>query len=212
MDDVAVGVERLAAESANSMRRIVKAISAEVTDCPRLFTLSVGERTGLDRLRVGETPLQLVLWCEHPSGYHPWPPATYDVREPKEWLLTVAPYLTLVFKTLRLVVPITASVAGIVLSQDQFEASSRYLDQMKTLVDKLPQQIGEDWKDPEPLQSGPLGPAEGQALRAVRMLVFKLDPARAFGDLRRVQVPSGEFLWVCPRHYSEYDPGLPEIP
>jgi len=44
------------------------------------------------------------------------------------------------------------------------------------------------------------------------MLIFANDPARAFGDLRRVQAPSGDFLWVCTDHYPEYDPGLPVIP
>jgi internalin A len=43
-------------------------------------------------------------------------------------------------------------------------------------------------------------------------LLFGLDEKRAFGDMRRVQSPSGDFLWVCANHYPEYDPGLPVIP
>src|SRR5690348_5580664 len=55
-------------------------------------------------------------------------------------------------------------------------------------------------------------PAQGQAWRAVRILIFDHDPTRVFRDLQRVQAPSGEFLWICPDHYTEYDPSLPSIP
>jgi hypothetical protein len=54
--------------------------------------------------------------------------------------------------------------------------------------------------------------AETDALRVFRSLLFGQDSAKSFGGLRRVQSPSGDFLWVCSDHYAEYDPGLPEIP
>ena len=54
-------------------------------------------------------------------------------------------------------------------------------------------------------------PAEGDALRALRVLIFEHDRLRKFGGLRRVQASSGDFMWVCPRHYTEYDPGLPTV-
>ena len=54
--------------------------------------------------------------------------------------------------------------------------------------------------------------AEGDSLRALRTIIFKHDPGRKFGDLRRMLAPSGDFLWVCPDHAAEYDPGLPVLP
>ena len=85
---------------------------------------------------------------------------------------------------------------------------------MKTLVDKLPEHVGEHERDTEPHKprKDQLSPAEGQALRNFRTLLFRNDPGRTFGGLRRVQAPAGEFLWVCTHHYPEYDPGLPDIP
>ena len=59
---------------------------------------------------------------------------------------------------------------------------------------------------------GKLTPAEGRALRAIRQIVFDNDPLHAFGDMRRVQAPAGDLLWVCPVHYKDYDPGLPTLP
>lgn len=53
--------------------------------------------------------------------------------------------------------------------------------------------------------------AEGQSLRTFRELRFEMDRPRAFGGLRRVLAPDGQFLWVCAQHYPVYDPGLPDI-
>jgi hypothetical protein len=49
VDKVVGGVDRLeryAADTANSVRRVLKAVSSEVTDCPHLFTLTLEQATG----------------------------------------------------------------------------------------------------------------------------------------------------------------------
>jgi hypothetical protein len=58
---------------------------------------------------------------------------------------------------------------------------------------------------------GRLTSAKGADLRALRAIVFKHDPARLFGGLQRVLTPSGDFLWVCPHHHPDYEPGLPDL-
>jgi internalin A len=84
---------------------------------------------------------------------------------------------------------------------------------MKALVADLPSESA-PFTDDVSLRNtaGQLNEAEGQALRALRLIVFEHDRQRAFGGMRRVQAPSGDFLWVCPDHYREYDPGLPTVP
>lgn len=49
-------------------------------------------------------------------------------------------------------------------------------------------------------------------MRAVRTAIFQHDPNKAFGDMRRVLTAAGDYLWICPDHYGDYDPGLPSIP
>jgi len=213
--EVASGVNRLesyAAEAADSMRRVLWAIGTEITDCPRLFTLTQVNLAGPRRLRFYQRHYRLVLWCEHPGHWHPWSAASYSFDQPKDWLVRIGPYATLVFKALQLVVPITASAAGVVLSDEQFKHAQHQLDLMKTLVADLPSQEIKDQSELIAESARQLTPAEGQAARAIRMLLFEHDRMRAFGDLRRVQTPSGEFVWVCANHYPEYDPGLPSIP
>jgi len=214
--DVASGVSRLegyAADAADSMRRVLRIVGNEVADCPRLFTLTPENRTGTRRLKFYQRHYRLILWCEHPGHWHPWPAASYSLDQPSNWLVRIGPYATLVFKVLRLVVPIAASVTGVVLTDEQLKNAHNELQLMTTLVAHLPDHAVGDRRNIITLESASqLTLAEGQALRAIRVLLFEHDYIRAFGGLRRVQAPSGDFLWICAEHYSEYDPGLPDIP
>jgi hypothetical protein len=207
-------IQRLSAETANSVRAIIKTLATEVTDCPRLFTMALGHRTGWRKIKFYEEHYTVALWCEHPGHWHAWPEATYQLHQPKGWLADVAPYAHLVLKTLRVAVPIAAAVAGVAMSPERMEHDKHEIELMKTLVDKLPVPVAahEHDLDLHESQKIELSPAEGQALRSFRALLFRNDPGRAFGGLRRVQAPAGELLWVCPHHYPEYDPGLPDIP
>ena len=153
------------------------------------------------------------MWCAHPGYWHPWDRAAYQINPPKEWLLKISPYAALIVRTLQLVVPLAGSIAVASLPADQIESAAAHLEMMKTIVDDLPGQPLKELADVDPGQvTDQMTAAEGDALRALRALIFEHDPSRKFGGLRRVQAPSGDFLWVCPNHYTEYDPGLPVVP
>ncbi|GLY24443.1 COR domain-containing protein [Micromonospora sp. NBRC 101691] len=213
-------VEMFAAQSADSLRRVLKVVAAEVIDCPRMFTLALPPKSAdllkpaamLRQRRLTFQLVYLTLWCEHPGEWHPWQPATYELRQEREWLIKVAPYANFVLKTLRLAVPIVGAISGVTLPKQEVEDLAKRVELMKVLAEKLPTEVDRQ----ELLEGIPptneLTKAEGQALRGLRALLFRYDESRLFGDLRRVQAPSGELLWVCPRHYQQYDPGLPDLP
>src|SRR5208282_2906287 len=156
---------------------------------------------------------RLTLWCEHPGYWHPWDPATYDLDPPKEWFTRIAPYAALIFRTLQLIVPLAGAVAIASLPAAQQGSAQAHLQVMSTFVADLPataeHQAAEGRLE---VAAGQLTAAEGQALRAIRAIIFEHDKLRAFGGMRRVQAPSGDLLWVCTHHYPDYDPGLPTIP
>jgi internalin A len=144
---VAGGLNRLegyAAETADSVRRVLRVVGSEITDCPRLFTLSEVKPTGTRRLKKYQRHYRLMLWCEHIGHWHPWPAASYSLDEPREWLNRIGPYATLVFKALQLVVPIAASIADMVMTDEQLKRAQIEIQMMKTLVAELP---NEDPKD-----------------------------------------------------------------
>jgi internalin A len=119
-------------------------------------------------------------------------------------------------RTLQLAAPVAIAIE--VATQPislQSEVQSR-LEIMKAIIDDIPDDAlsdvgGDDLPESYGQRDG-LARAEGQALRAMRQVLFQEDPAHAFGDMRRVQSPAGDLLWVCPVHYPEYDPGLPVLP
>ena len=198
---------------AEMVRRVHRVVSTEVADCPRLFTLTpVRPGTAVKRARIYQHHYRLTLWCEHPGYEHPWEPAAYDLDPPKEWFSRIAPYAVLVFRTLQLIVPAAGAVTVGYLPQTQQPIAQAYLQAMGTVLEDLPStverpELGSDLTT----TSGQLTAAEGEALRALRAIIFEHDQLRAFGGLRRVQAPAGDLLWVCETHYPEYDPGLPVI-
>ena len=213
--EVKGGVTRLenyAADAADAMRRMLRIVGTEVDDCPRLFTLTPVRAAGIGRVRFWVRHYRLVLWCEHPGHWHPWSAATYDLDEPRAWLVKVGPYASLVIRILQAVVPVAASVAGALLTADQLAQAQNEIQLMTALVAAVPDS-GDGFDDawiPEP-DRDQLTRAQGAAARTVRFMLFQLDHRGEFGDMRRVAATSGEFLWVCPDHYVNYDPGLPAI-
>ena len=88
IDEVRNGIERVekvAAEGAAHVRRVVGALSAEVNDCPRLFTLQLLKTPKFSPSTLGKHKFRCVLWCEQPGAWHPTG-AHYDFDAPKEWL------------------------------------------------------------------------------------------------------------------------------
>ena len=198
------------AELANEIRTVRKALSAETTDCPRLFTLVPRDKGKWNPKQAWEADFELTLWCEHPGHEHPCAGAQYTIASPKEWLKTAAPYLSVVAKTLRIAVPIAGAALGVAMDQaalTDIKDDNKFMDK---LSGALPVEVG---RGPAPLDQRPgLSPAEGAGLRALRQLLFERDKQRSFGGMRRVLTASGDYLWVCPTHYPEYDPGLPTLP
>lgn len=205
--------EGLAAESAEIVRRILQVVSAEVTDCPTLFSLTEDSDEMRRKARFYQKHYRLTLWCEHPGHWHFWPEASYDLDPSAEWFTKVTPYLKFIFKTLQVLVPLAGSIAVASLPSEQIESADAHLEVMRTVLDNLPDKFNDSLIDTDLGEFGRQGRyAEGAGLRAIRAIIFEKDPLRAFGGLRRVQDPSGDFLWVCKNHYREYDPGLPTLP
>jgi internalin A len=201
-------VHALSVEIADTVRRVQRVVSTEVTDCPRLFTFARASR----QARVHQRRYRLTLWCEHPGQWHPWDKAGYDLDLPADWFAHAAPYIRLVLRTLQPAVPLAGAITTAVLPVDQQGSVQARLDVMNTLVADLPASTGRSARTGLAPAAGELTLAEGAGLRALRSAVFEQDPHRAFGGMRRVQAPSGDLMWVCPGHYPEYDPGLPMVP
>jgi internalin A len=196
------------AEIRRHLRIALRMLSAEVTDCPRLFTITPTDRAAVVHAMSTRMHYTITLWCEESGQEHPWADARYDFKPTKEWITTIGPYVRFIASMLRFVVPVAGAIYATTLTKEELERVGTDIELTKTLADKLPQSQGES------TTSMPQGMtrAEGAGLRTLRSLLLTLDPVSAFGDLRRVHTPSGDIAWVCPHHHSLYDPGLPQLP
>lgn len=193
------------AQTRHYLRSALKMLTTEVTDCPRLFTLTPVDRAALVRTISPRRAFTITLWCEESGNEHPWSPASYDFRPAKEWISEVGPYVKFVGSLLRFVVPVAGAAYAAAISPDELSRIKADIDLTKTLAEKFPQgEVARTTAIPQSMTR-----AEGAGLRAFRSLMIKLDPAGAYGDLRRVVTSSGDVAWVCPQHHALYDPGLP---
>jgi hypothetical protein len=100
----------------------------------------------------------------------------------------------------QLIVPVAAAIDIAALPAPRRDEASARLDVMKSIVDALPPSLldaaDDDFFDSQAPHDR-LMKGEGRALRALRQTLFAHDPAHGFGDLRRVQSPAGDLLWVA---------------
>ena len=191
-------------QAAAEIRKMLTMLSAENRDCPHLFWLARSDRAGWKRLFSTEYLLQ--LYCEEPEKQHPVD-AVYTISRSDDWLLRIAPYASLVIKILKVAAPLAAPLVEMTASASVADTEKPRLDLMEKVIGDFADQIGHD----STITVGDTGltALQGSGLRAFHALLLAVDPQRKWGDLRRVQSASKDFLWVCPYHYKQYDPGLP---
>jgi hypothetical protein len=210
IDQRVSALQAAAADNAHVMRRLLGFVSTEITDCPRLFTVTAARRRGLQRLKVHQDRLTLTLWCERPEHWHPMSEASYDLDVSKEWVQRVGRYAGPVFAVLRRVMPVAGAVTGLGLDFGHLANAQNELDLMSELVEAVPEFRVDDGNWTDAAFTRPAAVDEA-GLRAVREILQQLDPRRRYGGLRRVQDASGQILWVCPEHRAYYDPDLPRL-
>ena len=189
------------AEAAGGLRAVMKALAAENRDCPRLFTL-----VPLSGGPVRDT-YELTLWCEHPDNEHPCEDGVHEIKQTKEWLANLGPYMSLTAKALKVV----AAVAGLSGVGDALGDGVKKLGEMEKLVTGLKPPDRSMSGDRE-REGGGLTRAQGAGFRELFSLLHELDPRHRWARMRRFLTPQGDYLWICPDHHKEYDPGLPILP
>ncbi len=131
--------------------------------------------------------------------------------------MKVAPYAKMISTLLSVAAPIAAASVKAAIGPETLTDVGKSIDLMKEVVSgtlKLGGELTGDIdvkggpRDADGYRSSP----EGAGLRELHSLLLELDPAKTWGNLQRVLTPTGDYLWLCPTHYREYDPGLPVLP
>jgi len=201
------GIESLAAYYFMSTLR---AIADEAKHGPRLFTIHP-RAANFSLKQIFTQPLELQLWCEAEGCQHPvYDKGLYFIDSQKEWVKQIAPYANFVLGILKTVSPIAAPAINVAFGAKTTEAwgIKDHLDLTKAFLDKLPgvksEQRGISQRDvlTEPERSGIL---------ALHSFLRKEDPHHEKIGLHLVPTYTGDYRWLCKRHYDAYQPNIPDV-
>lgn len=200
-----VRVESYATQVANQTRALLRAASTEVSDCPRLFTVTpLPTKIGWAKERHA-----LQLWCEARGQEHSLSGDPYEIDQWRNWVNRVAPYAMFVGRILSLLIPVATTGISDLVSHGDAELINRHLQMVKEVAGQV--SLSVEPRLEEHSDGVRLGMVDSVALRGFRELLFSIDPSRRFGGLRSVLTPEGDVLWLCRDHAYTYDPGLPSI-
>jgi C-terminal of Roc, COR, domain/Ras of Complex, Roc, domain of DAPkinase/Leucine rich repeat len=200
-------------------------------EAPRLISIIPVEPTFWSKPKWVSQKIKLVLWCEHsrlplPLLWNDESKGVYELEQPREWLVKVAPYAKFIATTLSLVLPIAGAGAKIAIDDNakNLEEAADLFKELGTgglgAMSKLGEQVisGDDFDlIPDTSVRNQFAyknsfTPEAVMLREIQQLLKDKDKARTFGGLVRVQNKRGEFLWVHPDYKQEYSPDLPIVP
>jgi internalin A len=112
---------------------LMRALTDEAKDGPRLFSFEAVGPGFWDRPTWLSQKFRVTLWCEH--SRLPLPDVAGEARRgvfeldlPHEWVTRAAPYLKFLSTTLSLVLPVAASATKLALDEAAYERIERELD------------------------------------------------------------------------------------
>jgi len=198
---------------ANYVMGIMQAVASESKRGPRLFTLE--PREGNWR-RLTSKKYRLHLWCEEPNCQHPVhdiDKGVYDFKASREWVEKVAPYANLIVGVLKTLTPITAPAANSFFGEEFMKVSNlqSQLEIMKELTNTV-------LSDNKLLIDGTIGMRDGLLTQAERSGILALhsfldeeDPHHQRLGLKRLPTYTGDYLWLCEKHYQNRQSKMPQF-
>ncbi|HNE06491.1 MAG TPA: hypothetical protein PLT08_18325, partial [Anaerolineales bacterium] len=114
-----------------------------------------------------------------------------------------------VLDVLKVVAPIAAPAINVVKGPKATENWKDQFDLTKAIIDKFPAEV----KTPDrSLFAGKLlSEPERSGILALHALLRELDPSQANLGLYRVSTYTGDYRWLCKRHYDAYQPNIPDV-
>jgi hypothetical protein len=183
--------------------------------CPNVFLL-YPVQTDWYKKPFTKQKMALHLCCQAPNEWHytyqqgDARSGYYEFEIPADWLVSVAPYLRLLFRLVQLATPFFHDSFG-VSRADMEQEWGHHVELMNELLAHLPQLGQGDFDEMEGLDRliddplrGPRFEASGAALRQIRALLEEQDPTQKWGGLRKLLTPEGHYLWLCEYHASQY--------
>jgi len=212
-DNLDAGQRELLSKADASFKALMKTLTDEAKEGPRLFSMVPVERRKFNPKEWTSTEFRLTLWCEH--SRLPLPALNgegseqgiYELELTRDWFKKAAPFLKVLTGTLSLVLPIASSGIKLALDETAYKAIEEQLDFGQDIINASlsgSEKIADGLAggDSTTLEHGEGIRAQGGTLRQLQALLKEKDPG--FGGLVKVMNKRQEFLWVHPQFESEY--------
>lgn len=207
--------ERLAgldSRIAHYFMSLMNAIADEAKNGPRLFTFT-GADAKWSLQQPFSRPMKLHLWCEAEGCQHPVGEegkGVYEIKQTREWVTKIAPYAKFVLSVLKTVAPMANPAINSFFGPKTNEkwGIKDQLDLAKAITDKLPKEIMDS--DRDALQRDMLSRPERSGILAFHALLRELDPSQAKLGLHRIPTYTGDYRWLCKKHYDAWQPNIPD--
>lgn len=192
---------------------LMRAIADEAKDGPRLFTFQQGDFS----LSPFSRPVELQLWCEAEGCQHPvYEPGLgcYSISQPREWLIKIAPYAEFALNVLRVITPSVAPAINTFFGTKKTEDKGikDLLELSKAITDKLPKDVELSGMAAYGAgRGGLISHLERAGILALHALLRELDPTHSKLGLYRVSTYTGDYRWLCKKHYEAHQPNIPDV-
>jgi internalin A len=191
----------------------MQAIADEAKSGPRLFTFRSRD-AGLSPKQLFTRPISLQLWCEAEGCQHPIiedGKGLYSIDQPHDWVMKIAPYANFALDILKTVAPIAAPGINTFFGPKTTElwGIADHLSLASAIISKLPEEV--KTPDKPMLQRGMVSEPERSGILALHRLLNELDPTQNKLGLHRVATYTGDYRWLCKRHYDAYQPNIPDV-
>ena len=208
--DVGDEFEKLRSQIANNFLNTMKAMANEAKNGPRLFTIEPidGKWQWINK------KYELHLWCEADDCQHPVYDGmgTYEFKMTREWIAQIAPYANFIVGVMKTLLPMVAPSVNILFGSGAFD-QWKYKDHLNLIQTSLDSVLPEGIKvhDPGRLMDGVLTEPERSGLLALHSFLRDVDPNQERIGLYRIPTYTGDFTWVCRKHYDLMQSRIPDV-
>jgi internalin A len=202
--------EKLRSQIANGFLNAMKAMANEAKNGPRLFTVEPvdGNWQWINK------KYKLQLWCEAEDCQHPVYDGlgVYEFKMTSEWIAQIAPYANFIVGVMKTLLPMVAPSVNVLFGSGAFD-QWKYKDHLNLIQTSLSSVLPEGIKvhDPGRLKDGVLTEPERSGLLALHSFLREVDPNQERIGLYRIPTYTGDFTWVCKKHYDLMQSKIPDV-
>ena len=208
--DVGDEFEKLRSQIANNFLNTMKAMASEAKNGPRLFTIEPVD----GRWQWINKKYKLRLWCEAEDCQHPVYDGlgVYEFKMTREWIAQIAPYANFIVGVMKTLLPMVAPSVNMLFGAGTFD-QWKYKDHLNLIQTSLNSVMPEGIKVHAPgrLKDGVLTESERSGLLALHSFLREVDPNQERIGLYRIPTYTGDFTWVCKKHYDLMQSKIPDV-